>query len=166
MDPIALEPVDEVVITTLVDNSYDALMATPARPTARRCPGSPVSTHRSSRRAAAGPDRRKPPPGDVGFRDRRHPHLPAGSGAAGQRRRPTQPDADPAVQRVSARWSELTTALVGIGALEPSPLLAQSGNGVAEAGQEALLSLGAVRDVCLRFFDEWAPLSNPSSTRK
>ena len=27
MDPIALEPVDEVVITTLVDNSYDALMA-------------------------------------------------------------------------------------------------------------------------------------------
>jgi 7,8-dihydropterin-6-yl-methyl-4-(beta-D-ribofuranosyl)aminobenzene 5'-phosphate synthase len=27
VDPIALEPVDEVVITTLVDNSYDALMA-------------------------------------------------------------------------------------------------------------------------------------------
>ncbi len=26
MDPVALEPVDEVVITTLVDNSYDALM--------------------------------------------------------------------------------------------------------------------------------------------
>jgi 7,8-dihydropterin-6-yl-methyl-4-(beta-D-ribofuranosyl)aminobenzene 5'-phosphate synthase len=26
VDPIALEPVDEVVITTLVDNSYDALM--------------------------------------------------------------------------------------------------------------------------------------------
>ena len=27
VDPIALEPVDEVVITTLVDNSYDGLMA-------------------------------------------------------------------------------------------------------------------------------------------
>jgi len=26
VDPIALEPVDEVVITTLVDNSYDTLM--------------------------------------------------------------------------------------------------------------------------------------------
>jgi DNA-binding transcriptional regulator LsrR (DeoR family) len=61
---------------------------------------------------------------------------------------------DPAMQQVSARWSELTTALVGIGALEPSPLLAQSGNGIAEADQEALRSLGAVGDVCLRFFDE------------
>ena len=61
---------------------------------------------------------------------------------------------DPAVQQVSARWSELTTALVGIGALEPSPLLAQSGNRIAEADLEALRSLGAVGDVCLRFFDE------------
>ena len=61
---------------------------------------------------------------------------------------------DPAVQQVSARWSELTTALVGIGALEPSPLLAQSGHGIAEADHEALRSLGAVGDVCLRFFDE------------
>jgi hypothetical protein len=26
VDPIALEPVDEVVVTTLVDNSYDGLM--------------------------------------------------------------------------------------------------------------------------------------------
>ena len=33
VDPIALEPVDEVVITTLLDNSYDALMGNtgPAR---------------------------------------------------------------------------------------------------------------------------------------
>ena len=61
---------------------------------------------------------------------------------------------DPAVQQVSARWSELTTALVGIGALEPSPLLAQSGNAIAEADQEVLRSLGAVGDICLRFFDE------------
>ncbi len=60
---------------------------------------------------------------------------------------------DPAVQQVSARWSELTTALVGIGALEPSPLLAQRG-GIAEEDREALRNLGAVGDVCLRFFDE------------
>jgi 7,8-dihydropterin-6-yl-methyl-4-(beta-D-ribofuranosyl)aminobenzene 5'-phosphate synthase len=26
VDPIALEPVDEVVVTTLVDNTYDALL--------------------------------------------------------------------------------------------------------------------------------------------
>ena len=36
MDPIALEPVDEVVITTLVDNSYDALMGDTGA--ARRAP--------------------------------------------------------------------------------------------------------------------------------
>ena len=41
-----------------------------------------------------------------------------------------------------------------IGALEPSPLLTQRGNGIAEADQEALRSLGAVGEVCLRFFDE------------
>jgi 7,8-dihydropterin-6-yl-methyl-4-(beta-D-ribofuranosyl)aminobenzene 5'-phosphate synthase len=33
VDPIDLEPVDEVVITTLVDNSYDALLTTDARAT-------------------------------------------------------------------------------------------------------------------------------------
>ena len=51
VDPIALEPVDEVVVTTLVDNSYDALMGDsgPAR-RARfaQVPGCPL---RSSRKA-------------------------------------------------------------------------------------------------------------------
>jgi len=61
---------------------------------------------------------------------------------------------DPAVRQVSGRWSELTTALVGIGALEPPPVLAQSGNAIAEADQEVLRSLGAVGDICLRFFGE------------
>jgi len=61
---------------------------------------------------------------------------------------------DPAVRQVSGRWSELTTALVGIGALEPPPVLAQSGNAIAEADQEVLRSLGAVGDIRLRFFDE------------
>jgi DNA-binding transcriptional regulator LsrR (DeoR family) len=61
---------------------------------------------------------------------------------------------DPAVQQVSARWSELTTALVGIGALEPSPLLAQSGNSLTEEDQKTLRRLGAVGDVCYRFFDD------------
>jgi hypothetical protein len=30
VDPIALEPVDEVIITTLMDNSYDADVDTPS----------------------------------------------------------------------------------------------------------------------------------------
>ena len=60
---------------------------------------------------------------------------------------------DPVIARVSALWSELTTAIVGIGALEPSPLLRQSGNAIAEDDQEILRSQGAVGDVCYRFFD-------------
>lgn len=62
--------------------------------------------------------------------------------------------ADPAVMQVTSRWPNLTVALVGIGALEPSPLLRQSGNSIAEADQEQLRAAGAVGDVCLRFFDE------------
>lgn len=61
--------------------------------------------------------------------------------------------ADAAVQHVAARWEDLTMVLVGIGALEPSPLLASSGNAMPEEDQAALREVGAVGDVCLRFFD-------------
>ena len=43
--------------------------------------------------------------------------------------------------------------LVGIGTLEPSPLLRRSGNSLAESEQEELRRAGAVGDVCLRYFD-------------
>src|SRR5690606_20152472 len=36
--------------------------------------------------------------------------------------------ADPKVASVAEAWQRLTTAIVGIGSLEPSPLLRQSGN--------------------------------------
>ena len=60
---------------------------------------------------------------------------------------------DPYVHQVAEAWSGLTTALVGIGALEPSPLLAESGNSINEADQAELRQLGAVGDVCLHYFD-------------
>jgi DNA-binding transcriptional regulator LsrR (DeoR family) len=50
-------------------------------------------------------------------------------------------------------WKELDLALVGIGSLEPSPLLRQSGNALTQAEQDQLRNAGAVGDVCLRFFD-------------
>lgn len=50
-------------------------------------------------------------------------------------------------------WSQLTTALVGIGSLHPSELLQSSGNAVSPELQEQLRKRGAVGDVCLRFFD-------------
>jgi DNA-binding transcriptional regulator LsrR (DeoR family) len=62
--------------------------------------------------------------------------------------------ADPTVLNVSSRWPNLTMAMVGVGTLEPSPLLRRSGNSIAEDDQEKLRVAGAVGDVCLRFFDE------------
>lgn len=61
--------------------------------------------------------------------------------------------ADPTVTEVVAMWQRLTMVLVGIGSLEPSPLLRESGNAIATADQELLRAAGAVGDICLRFFD-------------
>jgi DNA-binding transcriptional regulator LsrR (DeoR family) len=62
--------------------------------------------------------------------------------------------ADPHIGDVFATYGSLTMLLAGLGSLEPSPLLVQSGNAVADAEQDALRRLGAVGDICLRFFDE------------
>lgn len=61
--------------------------------------------------------------------------------------------ADPAMQSVAGAWQDLTMALVGIGSLRPSQLLRASGNAIAPADEETLLGLGAVGDVCNRYFD-------------
>jgi DNA-binding transcriptional regulator LsrR (DeoR family) len=60
---------------------------------------------------------------------------------------------EPYVAQVVDTWSSLTVLLAGIGSLEPSPLLRRSGNAIAESDQEVLRDLGAVGDICLRFFD-------------
>lgn len=63
-------------------------------------------------------------------------------------------------------WKHLSLLLVGIGALEPSPLLQDSGNGLGEAELVELRALGAVGDVCLRFFDaEGNPLNSDLDDR-
>jgi DNA-binding transcriptional regulator LsrR (DeoR family) len=60
---------------------------------------------------------------------------------------------DPFVKQALAHLDQVTVAMVGIGAIKPSRLLASSGN-VFEAGELAKLGQrGAVGDVCLRFFD-------------
>jgi DNA-binding transcriptional regulator LsrR (DeoR family) len=60
---------------------------------------------------------------------------------------------DPFVQEVYALFERVTLALVGIGALMPSELLASSGNIFMPNELEALQQQGAVGDICLRFFD-------------
>ena len=57
-------------------------------------------------------------------------------------------------------------ALVGIGALHPSRLLAQSGNIFSEEELRTLDELGAVGDLCLRFFDaDGKPVASPFDER-
>lgn len=61
---------------------------------------------------------------------------------------------DPAVLAVQQEWQALTVALVGIGSVEPSRLLQRSGNAMDAETQSLMKSLGAVGDVCFRFFDD------------
>ena len=60
---------------------------------------------------------------------------------------------DQYVTEAMTALDEVTLALVGIGALEPSTLLQSSGNIYSERELHALGERGAVGDVCLRFFD-------------
>ncbi|MBJ3774671.1 sugar-binding transcriptional regulator [Acuticoccus mangrovi] len=61
--------------------------------------------------------------------------------------------AEPYVRETLAQFADVTLALVGIGALEPSPMIADSGNRPTPAERAALAALGAVGDMGLRFFD-------------
>jgi DNA-binding transcriptional regulator LsrR (DeoR family) len=60
---------------------------------------------------------------------------------------------DPYVREAMAHTGQVSLALVGIGAIEPSRLLASSGNVFAPRELDKLKKSGAVGDVCLRFFD-------------
>lgn len=61
---------------------------------------------------------------------------------------------EPYVREASEAWLGLSILLAGIGSLDPSPLLRQSGNAIPLDDQAELRTLGAIGDVCLRFFDE------------
>jgi DNA-binding transcriptional regulator LsrR (DeoR family) len=64
------------------------------------------------------------------------------------------------------RFDKVTLALVGIGSIEPSELLASSGNTFSAQELEMLRDLGAAGDVCLRFFDaDGAPVASPLNDR-
>lgn len=60
---------------------------------------------------------------------------------------------DPAVQEAASFFEKLDIALVGIGSLEPSKMLAASGNILSKAERLELQRLGAVGDICFRYFD-------------
>jgi DNA-binding transcriptional regulator LsrR (DeoR family) len=62
--------------------------------------------------------------------------------------------ADGVTQPAIRLFDHVTTALVGIGALDPSPLLAQSGNIFSPKELDLLRQKKAVGDILLRFFDQ------------
>jgi DNA-binding transcriptional regulator LsrR (DeoR family) len=64
--------------------------------------------------------------------------------------------ADPAVTSVRQIWNELSVALVGVCSIQCSPLSQRSGKAI----EPELMQLGAVGEVCLRFFDQHGNLIN------
>ena len=60
---------------------------------------------------------------------------------------------EPSIAAVLKACEDLTVALVGVGSLEPSTLLRQSGNAIADEEENRLRELGAIGDICMRFFD-------------
>ena len=73
---------------------------------------------------------------------------------------------DQAVLEASALFDKLDIALVGIGSMEPSKMLAVSGNIFSREERAELQRSGAVGDICFRFFDaEGQPVKSPLMKR-
>jgi DNA-binding transcriptional regulator LsrR (DeoR family) len=70
------------------------------------------------------------------------------------------------VQDAMALFKSITVALVGIGAVTPSKMLAASGNVFSAKELKSLSDRGAVGDICLRFFDaDGVPVVTPLNER-
>jgi DNA-binding transcriptional regulator LsrR (DeoR family) len=76
--------------------------------------------------------------------------APAAVGSAAARRVMLT---DRYVQQATSLFKSVSLGLVGIGAVEPSKLLASSGNVFSPRELKTLSARGAVGDICLRFFD-------------
>jgi len=73
---------------------------------------------------------------------------------------------DPAVQEAAALFDSLDIALVGIGSMEPSRMISVSGNAFSREERAELQKLGAVGDICFRFFNaEGEPVKSPLMKR-
>ncbi len=73
---------------------------------------------------------------------------------------------DTFVKEAVTLFDEVSLALVGIGSVQPSKLLVSSGNVFSAAELDVLRDVGAVGDICLRFFDtEGQPAVTPLNDR-
>lgn len=81
------------------------------------------------------------------------PMLLATQGVAGSMEAKQALLSDPYVAATMAKFGRITMALVGVGGIEPSKLLADSGNVFKPTELQELVGLNAVGDICLHFFD-------------
>ncbi|ASY59292.1 MULTISPECIES: sugar-binding transcriptional regulator [Sinorhizobium] len=74
--------------------------------------------------------------------------------------------ADPVVRETMDLFGRLSLAIVGIGAVEPSELLARSGNTFSRQEMAMLHEAGAVGEISYRFYDrEGKPVETPLNDR-
>lgn len=73
---------------------------------------------------------------------------------------------EPLMRETIRHFEQLDMALVGIGSMDPSRLLASSGNVFSPAERAELSAAGAVGDICFRYFDAGgAPVKSPLMQR-
>ncbi|MBY3069819.1 sugar-binding transcriptional regulator [Rhizobium laguerreae] len=94
------------------------------------------------------------------------PKLLAVQGVTTSREAKFLMQADPYVRETMDLFGSITLAVVGIGAVEPSELLARSGNIFSSRELSDLAEAGAVGDISLRFFDKnGKPVKTPLDDR-
>ncbi len=82
------------------------------------------------------------------------PRLLTAQGVAQSREAKLVMLSEPYVRETMDLFSKITLAIVGIGAVEPSRMLARSGNVFSAGELSDLYEAGAVGDISLRFFDK------------
>lgn len=93
-------------------------------------------------------------------------HLLSAPGVAQSREAKLVLLSDPYVRETMDLFGKITLAIVGIGAMEPSSMLARSGNVFSSRELAEIAEAGGVGDMSLRFFDAaGAPVKTPLDDR-
>jgi len=93
-------------------------------------------------------------------------HLLSAPGVAQSREAKLVLIGDPYLRETMDLFGQITLAIVGIGAMEPSGMLARSGNVFTSRELAAVAEAGGVGDIGLRFFDaEGRPVRTPLDER-
>jgi DNA-binding transcriptional regulator LsrR (DeoR family) len=94
------------------------------------------------------------------------PHFLTAPGVAASPQAAAAYLTEPQVQETMVYFGRLTVALVGIGSIHPSRLLGESGNVFSKAEMAELERLGAIGDLCVRFYDSYGQdVASPFDSR-